>query len=56
MGVMGMNRHIDKQKLVEHLELCIRLEEQKGEQRVAGVLRNLKEEIVAGAFDGESDG
>ncbi|GEM_PF-2416784 len=51
-----MNRFIDKKKLVDHLELCIRLEEQKGEHRVAGVLRNLKDEIVSGAFDGGTDG
>lgn len=47
---------IDKDKLSDHLDVCIELAEGKDEQRIAEVLRNLQQEIRDGEFDAEEVG
>ncbi|MFD2334753.1 hypothetical protein ACFSR7_36380 [Cohnella sp. GCM10020058] len=42
---------VDKQQLIEHLEVCAGIEEKKDDQRTATVLRNLIEDVEDGAFD-----
>ncbi|CAH1212215.1 hypothetical protein PAECIP111893_03502 [Paenibacillus plantiphilus] len=49
-------KRIDKDKLCDHLDVCIELAEGKDEQRIAEVLRNLQQEIRDGEFDAEEVG
>lgn len=49
-------KQIDKDKLSDHLDVCIALAEGKGDQRIAEVLGNLQQEIRDGEFDTEEVG
>lgn len=41
---------VDERKLTDHLDACIELSKARGDDRVATVLRNLKEEVERGDF------
>lgn len=43
-----MTRLLDKKQLLEHLETCISIAR---DEKVALVIRNLKQEIESGSFD-----
>lgn len=42
---------VDKQQLIEHLQMCVVIEEKREDQRTATVIRNLIEDVKDGAFD-----
>lgn len=46
-------KHVDKNKLTEHLTICIQISEGKKDIKVAEVLRNLNEDVKEGAFDSD---
>jgi hypothetical protein len=43
---------VDKEKLIEHLELCSRMSK---DQNVTQVIINLKQDVEAGHFDSGKD-
>lgn len=47
--------NLDKSKLIDHLEICISLAQDKEEGKIAEVLRNLRLEILDGEFDSNED-
>jgi hypothetical protein len=46
-------KHLDKNKLTEHLTICIEISEGKKDIKVAEVLRNLNQDVEEGTFDSD---